>query len=67
MFQRLSQDRVYDALPVIMVTARGHPDLATRAFCARLVVGAGAVFRAGTCSMHCTLLPLVLRQGSIVT
>ena len=31
-FQRLNQDRFYDSLPCILVTAKGMPDLATRVF-----------------------------------
>ncbi len=46
--QALTQDRLFDALPCVMVTAKGMPDLATRAFCCKLLaafpglkVGAG--------------------------
>ncbi|KAG2493755.1 hypothetical protein HYH03_007977 [Edaphochlamys debaryana] len=35
-FQRLAEERVWEQLPCILVTARGLPDLATRAFVARL-------------------------------
>jgi hypothetical protein len=38
-FQRLAEDGLPDALPLVMVTAKGMPDLATRAFCSRLLVG----------------------------
>ena len=36
-FQALTQDRLFDELPCVMVTAKGMPDLATRAFCSKLV------------------------------
>lgn len=36
-FQRLAADGLHQALPLVMVTAKGMPDLATRAFCARLL------------------------------
>ena len=36
-FQALTQDRFFDELPCVMVTAKGMPDLATRAFCSKLV------------------------------
>ena len=39
-FQRLSEDRIFDVLPIIIVTARGMPDMGTRAFCGKLAVGA---------------------------
>ncbi|GIL76358.1 hypothetical protein Vretifemale_5972 [Volvox reticuliferus] len=35
-FQRLAEDRIWDHLPCVLLTARGMPDLATRAFAARL-------------------------------
>ncbi|GIL45067.1 hypothetical protein Vafri_2000 [Volvox africanus] len=35
-FQRLTEDRIWDHLPCVLLTARGMPDLATRAFAARL-------------------------------
>lgn len=35
-FQRLSEDRLYDKLPCILITAKGMPDLATRVFLHRL-------------------------------
>jgi meiotic recombination protein SPO11 len=34
-FQRLSEDRLADRLPMVLVTAKGMPDLATRAFLCR--------------------------------
>eukprot|EP00955_Chlamydomonas_euryale_P077639 362984-Chlamydomonas_euryale.AAC.9 len=36
-FQALTQDRFFDHLPCVLVTAKGHPDLATRVFCSKLV------------------------------
>ena len=35
MLQRLAEDRLHELLPVAMVTAKGMPDLATRAFLCR--------------------------------
>lgn len=35
-FQRLTQDRLFDSVPCIIITAKGMPDLATRALCHRL-------------------------------
>ncbi|XP_062194844.1 meiotic recombination protein SPO11-2 isoform X1 [Phragmites australis] len=35
-FQRLAEDRLYNQLPCILVTAKGYPDLATRFFLHRL-------------------------------
>jgi hypothetical protein len=32
----LTQDRIWDILPCVLVTAKGQPDLATRAFCKKL-------------------------------
>ncbi|GAX73646.1 hypothetical protein CEUSTIGMA_g1097.t1 [Chlamydomonas eustigma] len=36
-FQALNQDRFFDQLPCVLVTAKGMPDLATRAFCSKLM------------------------------
>jgi DNA topoisomerase VI subunit A len=35
-FQRLSEDRLWSLLPCILITARGMPDMATRAFLHKL-------------------------------
>ncbi|KAG2447509.1 hypothetical protein HYH02_007434 [Chlamydomonas schloesseri] len=35
-FQRLAEDRLWEALPCVLVTAKGVPDIATRAFASRL-------------------------------
>jgi hypothetical protein len=35
--QALNHDRIFDSLPCVLVTAKGMPDLATRAFCSRLL------------------------------
>lgn len=40
MLQRLAEDRLHEVLPVAMVTAKGQPDLATRAFLGRLCAAA---------------------------
>ena len=29
-FQRLAEDRFFDTVPTILITAKGYPDLATR-------------------------------------
>ena len=29
-FQRLAEDRVFNHIPIILITARGYPDIATR-------------------------------------
>jgi DNA topoisomerase VI subunit A len=34
-FQRLVEDRLHERLPLVLVTAKGNPDLATRAFLCR--------------------------------
>lgn len=34
-FQRLAEDRLHERLPLVMVTAKGQPDIATRAFLSR--------------------------------
>jgi DNA topoisomerase VI subunit A len=34
-FQRLTEDRLHERLPIVLVTAKGQPDLATRAFLSR--------------------------------
>jgi hypothetical protein len=34
-FQRLAEDRLHERLPLVLVTAKGNPDLATRAFICR--------------------------------
>jgi DNA topoisomerase VI subunit A len=39
-FQRLVEDRIFDHIPCVLVTAKGMPDLATRALCAKLTVSA---------------------------
>jgi DNA topoisomerase VI subunit A len=39
-FQRLAEGGLHNQLPCILVTAKGMPDLATRALCAKLVVRA---------------------------
>ena len=39
-FQRLAEDRAWSSLPLVLITARGMPDLATRALAAKLVVRA---------------------------
>ncbi|GBF94838.1 hypothetical protein Rsub_08010 [Raphidocelis subcapitata] len=39
-FQRLAGDRLHERLPLVMVTAKGNPDLATRAFLSRLCAAA---------------------------
>jgi meiotic recombination protein SPO11 len=31
-FQRLAEDRLWEVLPCVLITAKGFPDLATRAF-----------------------------------
>eukprot|EP00798_Chlamydomonas_sp_ICE-L_P008553 gene8553-33986_t len=36
-FQRLVEDRIFNQLPCVVVTSKGMPDLATRAFCAHLL------------------------------
>ncbi|KAG1662949.1 hypothetical protein FOA52_006702 [Chlamydomonas sp. UWO 241] len=36
-FQALTQDRIFDTLPCVLVTGKGQPDLATRFFCNKLV------------------------------
>ncbi|KAG2425773.1 hypothetical protein HXX76_013398 [Chlamydomonas incerta] len=35
-FQRLAEDRLWERLPCVLITAKGFPDVATRAFAARL-------------------------------
>lgn len=42
-FQRLVQDKLHERLPMVLVTAKGMPDLATRAFLCRWVGGWKAV------------------------
>jgi len=40
-FQRLNEDRLADRLPMVLVTAKGMPDLATRAFLCKWVCNLG--------------------------
>ncbi|KAI8462718.1 MAG: Spo11/DNA topoisomerase VI subunit A [Monoraphidium minutum] len=42
-FQRLTEDRLHERLPLALVTAKGQPDLATRAFLCRLSAAAPGV------------------------
>eukprot|EP00268_Persea_americana_P060547 TRINITY_DN7555_c0_g1_i10.p1 TRINITY_DN7555_c0_g1~~TRINITY_DN7555_c0_g1_i10.p1 ORF type:complete len:112 (-),score=13.06 TRINITY_DN7555_c0_g1_i10:635-970(-) len=35
-FQRLAEDRLFDQIPCILITAKGYPDMATRFFLHRL-------------------------------
>jgi len=64
---RLSQDRLYDTLPVIMVTARGHPDLATRAFCSKLVVRWHSFLRLSVNGHEFKSLPAVLQDLLLIS
>eukprot|EP00879_Flechtneria_rotunda_P028392 GHRR01030499.1.p2 GENE.GHRR01030499.1~~GHRR01030499.1.p2 ORF type:complete len:167 (+),score=61.40 GHRR01030499.1:105-605(+) len=41
-FQRLVEDRLFDDLPCIIITGRGMPDIATRAFVAAVTRSAAA-------------------------
>ena len=69
-FQALTQDRLFDGLPCVMVTAKGMPDLATRAFCSKLVDAcpglmvrgyhSGVLSRQCHHSYHPTIPPLLL-------
>ena len=36
-FQALTQDKLFEQLPCVLVTAKGMPDVATRAFCSRIM------------------------------
>ncbi|MEW5301028.1 MAG: hypothetical protein WDW38_009401 [Sanguina aurantia] len=36
-FQRLTEDRFFDEVPAVLITAKGFPDLATRCFAAQLM------------------------------
>lgn len=43
-FQRLVGDRLHERLPLVLVTAKGNPDLATRAFLSRCGPGLTSAF-----------------------
>eukprot|EP00775_Hariotina_reticulata_P005622 gene5622-5861_t len=46
-FQRLVEDRLFDELPCVIITGRGMPDIASRAFLAALVRASSSQVSAG--------------------
>lgn len=50
-FQRLAEDRLWEVLPCVLITAKGFPDLATRAFLHKVSQGSSAAASVLSCAL----------------
>ena len=63
-FQALTQDKLFEQLPCVLVTAKGMPDVATRAFCSHIMSAFPSMtvsLKQSTDSLECTAILLIMR------